>query len=169
MPTVRLAEEKAQTVREAANRGFERVQYEFFNGTNLAAQTNTVNPVVKELIWVKVWNTTDLTWDEKNQVAALAALDDEAHIRASIEMNNEGKQFLQEAFSGLGLSCLPSMGNFLTVNFRSDAMPVYEALLQKGVIVRPVANYKMPNYLRITIGTPEQNNRLIEALTGVLA
>jgi histidinol-phosphate aminotransferase len=103
------------------------------------------------------------------QAAALAALDDEAHIRASIEMNREGKLLLQDAITRLGLSCLPSMGNFLTVNFRRDAMPVYDALLQKGVIVRPLANYDMPDYLRITIGTPEQNNRLIETLSGVLA
>jgi histidinol-phosphate aminotransferase len=48
-------------------------------------------------------------------------------------------------------------------------MPVYEALLQKGVIVRPLGNYAMPNHLRITIGMPEQNNRLIEALSQVLA
>lgn len=103
------------------------------------------------------------------QAAALAALDDETHVMSSVEMNNEGKQFLQNAFTGMGLSCLPSMANFLTVNFKRDAMPVYEALLQKGVIVRPVANYNMPNYLRITVGTSEQNNRLIETLSGVLA
>ena len=103
------------------------------------------------------------------QAAALAALDDEAHIRDSVEMNREGKLLLQDAFACLGLSCLPSMGNFLTVNVRRDAMPVYDALLQQGVIVRPLANYDMPHYLRITIGTPEQNNRLIETLSGVLA
>ncbi len=103
------------------------------------------------------------------QAAALAALDDEAHIHTSVEMNREGKLLLQDAFTRLGLTCLPSMGNFLTVNFRRDAMPVYEALLRQGVIVRPLANYAMPNYLRITVGMPEQNNRLIEALSLVLA
>jgi histidinol-phosphate aminotransferase len=52
---------------------------------------------------------------------------------------------------------------------KRDAGSVYQALLNKGVIVRPVANYQLPDYLRITIGTPEQNNRLIDALSGVLS
>ena len=103
------------------------------------------------------------------QAAALAALDDENHIRQSIKLNNAGKAFLQHELDKLGLACLPSMGNFLTVNVGQHAAPVYDALLNKGVIVRPVANYQMPNYLRITVGTAEQNNRLIEALTGVMA
>jgi histidinol-phosphate aminotransferase len=103
------------------------------------------------------------------QVAALAALDDEDHIRQSVRLNNEGKAFLQRELDKLGLAYLPSMGNFLAVNMGQSAAPVYEALLKKGVIVRPVANYKMPNYLRMTIGTSEQNNRLIEALSGVMA
>ena len=103
------------------------------------------------------------------QAAALAALDDEDHIRQSIKLNNAGKAFLQHELDKLGLACLPSMGNFLTVNMGRHAAPVYDALLSKGVIVRPVANYQMPNYLRITVGTAEQNNRLIEALSGVMA
>jgi histidinol-phosphate aminotransferase len=102
------------------------------------------------------------------QAAALAALDDEEHIQTSINSNNEGKKYLQHEFDRLGLRYLPSMGNFLTVNMQRNAEPVYQALLTKGVIVRPVANYQMPNYLRITIGTPEQNSRLIDALSGVL-
>jgi histidinol-phosphate aminotransferase len=103
------------------------------------------------------------------QAAALAAVDDEQHIETSIRLNNQGKAFLQAEFTRLGLDCLPSMGNFLTVNVQQNAAPVYQGLLHKGVIVRPVANYLMPNYLRITIGTPVQNSRLIDALTGVLA
>ena len=103
------------------------------------------------------------------QAAALAALDDENHIRQSIKLNNAGKAFLQHELDKLGLACLPSMGNFLTVNMGQHAAPVYDALLSKGVIVRPVANYQMPNYLRITVGTAQQNNRLIEALSGVMA
>ena len=103
------------------------------------------------------------------QAAALAALDDDDHIQASIRMNNEGKSYLQGEFDRLGLEYLPSMGNFLTVNMKQDAGPVYQALLHQGVIVRPVANYQMPNYLRITIGTPEQNSRLIDALARALS
>ena len=103
------------------------------------------------------------------QAAALAALDDEKHIEESIKLNNEGKVFLQHEIDKLGLAYLPSMGNFLTVNMNQPAMPVYDALLKQGVIVRPVANYKMPNYLRVTVGTTQQNTRFIDALSGVIA
>lgn len=103
------------------------------------------------------------------QAAALAALDDEDHIRQSIKLNIEGKAYLQHELDKLGLAYLPSMGNFLAVNMGQPAAPVYQALLNRGVIVRPVANYQMPDYLRITVGTAEQNKRLIEALSGVMA
>lgn len=103
------------------------------------------------------------------QAAALAALDDEQHIQRSISLNFEGKAYLQHELEKLGLPYLPSMGNFLTVNMKQDAAAVYQALLKQGVIVRPIANYQLPEYLRITIGTPEQNHRLIEALSGVCA
>jgi histidinol-phosphate aminotransferase len=103
------------------------------------------------------------------QAAALAALDDHEHIQISIESNKQGKAYLQSGFDRMGLTYLPSMGNFLTVNMKQDAEPVYQALLNKGVIVRPVANYQMANYLRITIGTQEQNSRLIDALSEVLS
>jgi histidinol-phosphate aminotransferase len=56
------------------------------------------------------------------------------------------------------------MGNFISVNVRQDGMALYEKLLQGGVIVRPVANYDMPEYLRITIGTQLQNERFIDTL-----
>ena len=102
------------------------------------------------------------------QAAALAALDDQAHLQRSIAVNNQGKAFLQKEFDALGLKSLPTMGNFLAVDLQQDAGAVYQALLTQGVIVRPVANYQMPSYLRMTIGTDEQNRRLIDALKGVL-
>ena len=64
---------------------------------------------------------------------------------------------------------LPSIGNFLTVDFKRPAQPIYAALLREGVIVRPVKNYGLPNHLRITVGLPEQNTRLLRALKKVLA
>ena len=103
------------------------------------------------------------------QAAALAALDDDEHIQRSIALNNEGRRFLHEALDKLGLAYLPSMGNFLSVNMGRSADTVYQALLNKGIIVRPLANYRMPEYLRVTIGTAEQNSRFIDALSGVLA
>lgn len=102
------------------------------------------------------------------QSAATASLDDVEHVQNSVKMNQEGKIFLQDELKKLKLECLPSMGNFLSIHFKRDAQPIYEALLQKGVIVRPVGNYNMPEYLRVTIGTQQQNQRFIQALTEAL-
>lgn len=102
------------------------------------------------------------------QAAALASLDDEQHIKDSVALNNSGKAYLQNVFTELGFNYLPTMGNFISVNLRRDGQAVYDALLHKGVIVRPVANYNMPEYLRITIGTEEQNERFIKAFKEVL-
>lgn len=102
------------------------------------------------------------------QAAAVAALDDAAHIARSVEMNARGRDFMQTSLSAMGLRALPTMGNFITVNVGRTAQPVYHALLRQGVIVRPVANYAMPDYLRITIGTDEQSERCLQALDTVL-
>ncbi len=98
------------------------------------------------------------------QAAAIASLDDNDHVIKSVEMNSSGKALLQDAFEAMNLNYLPTMGNFISVNVRQDAMALYAKLLQEGVIVRPVANYGMPEYLRITIGTQQQNERFIETL-----
>ncbi|MCK5263925.1 MAG: aminotransferase class I/II-fold pyridoxal phosphate-dependent enzyme, partial [Gammaproteobacteria bacterium] len=103
------------------------------------------------------------------QEAALASLDDEEHIKNSVALNDQGKAYLQKSFTDLGLDYLPTMGNFISVNLRRDGQAIYDALLKKGVIVRPVGNYNMPDFLRITIGTEEQNQRFIKTLTEVLA
>ena len=103
------------------------------------------------------FNTTSLA-----QAAAIASLDDEEHVINSVSMNNAGKAYLQGAFSEMGLRYLPTMVNFISVNVEQDGKALYQRLLQRGVIVRPVANYAMPEYLRITIGTQQQNERFIE-------
>jgi len=103
------------------------------------------------------------------QAAALASLDDDVHIKNSVALNNKGKAYLQDAFTNLGLEYLPTMGNFISVNLRRDGQAVYDALRKKGVIVRPVGNYNMPDFLRILIGTEVQTQRFIKALTDVLA
>lgn len=100
--------------------------------------------------------------------AAEAALDDESYIRRTIELNNSGMQQLVTAFQAMELPWIPSSGNFVAVDIKRDALPVYQALLQEGVIVRPVANYQMPNHLRVSIGTEYENQRFIEALSKVL-
>jgi len=98
------------------------------------------------------------------QAAALASLDDRDHVLASVALNEQGKAFLQQSFDLIGLKYLPSMGNFIAVNVRQDGVALYQKLLREGVIVRPVANYAMPEYLRVTIGTADQNVRFIDAL-----
>jgi histidinol-phosphate aminotransferase len=101
--------------------------------------------------------------------AAEAALADEAHLRASIAMNQKGLEQLAAAFRVLKLDYIPSVGNFISVHMPKNGREVFQALLRKGVIVRPVDNYDMPDYLRITVGTEEENLKFIEALETVLA
>ena len=103
------------------------------------------------------------------QVGAMAAMDDAEHIRATVEANRSGMQQLETGLRALGLKWIPSICNFLTVDFGRPALPIYEALLREGVIVRPIHNYGLPNHLRISIGLPEQNARLLGALQKVLA
>ena len=100
--------------------------------------------------------------------AAEAALDDEGHQHRSVESNAAGLKQLAAGFRSLGLDCIPSAGNFICVDVARDAAPVYEALLHEGVIVRPVANYGMPRHLRITAGTSEHNDAIINSLKKVL-
>jgi histidinol-phosphate aminotransferase len=102
------------------------------------------------------------------QAAGLAALSDDGHVRKSREINEKGKAYLYKAFDEMGISYFPTYGNFMTIDTGQDAGPVYEALLQLGVIVRPVKGYGLPNHLRMTIGTAEQNTRLVESLKKVL-
>jgi len=98
------------------------------------------------------------------QAAALASLSDNEHVIKSVSMNNAGKVFFEKSFTEMGLKSLPTMGNFISVNVQQDGLALYQKLLAMGVIVRPVANYDMPEYLRITIGTQQQNERFIDTL-----
>ncbi|MGM0593260.1 MAG: histidinol-phosphate transaminase [Pseudomonadota bacterium] len=101
--------------------------------------------------------------------AAAAALDDTEHLERSVRMNADGLKQLVAGFEPMGLEYIPSVGNFICVDVAREAGPVYEALLHEGVIVRPVANYGMPNHLRVTVGTAEENERFLTALGKVLA
>lgn len=101
-------------------------------------------------------------------VAALAALEDEQYLAQSVCLNKRGLAQLEAGFKKLGLEYIASVGNFIAVDFKREAQPIYQALLQKGVIVRPLTNYEMPNHLRISVGLERENNRLLEALGEVL-
>ena len=100
--------------------------------------------------------------------AAEAALSDKDYLNETLTINNAGMKQLTDAFSALDLEWIPSSGNFVSVDVKQNAKPIYEALLQKGVIVRPVANYEMPKHLRISIGTQRENQIFIQALSEVL-
>jgi histidinol-phosphate aminotransferase len=102
------------------------------------------------------------------QVAALAALDDRAHLDKSIRRNHEGMFQLLTGISRLGLGSIKSAGNFLAVDTGRSGLEVYNALLHEGVIVRPLANYGMPQHLRVTIGSTDENARFLVALEKVL-
>jgi histidinol-phosphate aminotransferase len=103
------------------------------------------------------------------QAAALAALDDHGHLDKSIRCNHEGMFQLLTGISRLGLGSIESAGNFLTVDTGRSGVDVYNALLQEGVIVRPLANYGMPQHLRVTIGRTDENARFLKSLEKVLA
>jgi histidinol-phosphate aminotransferase len=100
-------------------------------------------------------------------VGALAALDDQEHVRRTLEVNHQGMRMLSGAFDRLRLPFVPSAANFILVRV-GQGLAVYEALLRRGVIVRPMDGYGLPEYLRVTIGLPEENRRFVEALEAVL-
>ena len=101
-------------------------------------------------------------------VAAEAALFDDEHLQETLTVNARGMQQLTDGFKNLGLEWIPSAANFVMVDLKQAGRPVYEALLRKGVIVRPVGVYELPDHLRISIGTKEENQLFLEALTDIL-
>ena len=101
--------------------------------------------------------------------AAVAALNDDEYLQQAVSVNNKGMQQLIKGFTELGLDWIPSVANFVAIDLKRTALPIFEALLKKGVIVRPVANYELPNHLRISIGTEHENRFFLDALTEVLA
>ena len=102
------------------------------------------------------------------QAAARAALKDVEHVRRSRMNNAAGKTQLYAALDRLGLEYIKTEGNFVLVHLDRNGQEVTNALMQRGVIVRPIAGYGFPNAIRVTIGTPEQNERFIKALSSTL-
>jgi histidinol-phosphate aminotransferase len=101
------------------------------------------------------------------QAAAVAALADQPFLQRSRALNAEGIKLLQTTFDAMGLQYVPSYGNFVLVKV-GDANGVNEKLLKAGVIVRPVGNYGLPEWLRITVGLPEENRIFLDALGAAL-
>ena len=100
--------------------------------------------------------------------AATTALSDQQYIEHSRQLNRQGLQQLRDGLEQLGLQVIPSAGNFLAFATPGDAMPVYQALLQQGVIVRPVGVYDMPGHLRVSVGLAEENAAFLAAMQAIV-
>jgi histidinol-phosphate aminotransferase len=101
------------------------------------------------------------------QAAALAALDDEGHVRKTRENNFAGLDFFRCAFRDLKLRFVPSFANFILVRV-GEGQKVFDAMQKQGVIVRPMGGYHLPEWIRISVGTPEENERCLNVLKSVL-
>lgn len=102
------------------------------------------------------------------QAAGLAALEDDEFCARSVALNNEGKAYLYREFERLGLSYVPTHTNFILTRLGENMLWLVERLMEHGVIIRPGDAYDLPEFARITIGTPEQNRRLVQALEELL-
>src|SRR5437016_5371578 len=101
------------------------------------------------------------------QAGALAALEDDAHLRETKRVIDEGRAYLQEQFSEMQVPFVPAVANFVMVNL-GDGCAVFEKLLRRQIIVRPLKGYGLPEWVRITVGTMEENKRLVGALRQVI-
>lgn len=100
------------------------------------------------------------------QAAALAALDDRAHLEKTRKVNSAGLKYLYAKLEKLGLEYVPTEANFFLIRVGDGAF-VYKGLLEKGVIVRPMKSYGMPDYIRVTVGLGAENRRFVRALKEV--
>jgi len=101
--------------------------------------------------------------------AAEIALDDDQFIKKCLELNFEQKQILFNDLQALGFECLPSRANFISFDCREDSNDAFNKLLLEGVIVRSLRVYKMPNFLRVSVGLPEENLTFLEKIKSTLS
>jgi histidinol-phosphate aminotransferase len=101
------------------------------------------------------------------QAGALAGLLDEEHMRKTCELTHEGREYLETAFAAIGLEYVPSVANFVLVKV-GDGNAVFQAMLRKGIILRAMGSYGLPEWIRISVGTMDQNRRCVEELGKVL-
>ena len=102
------------------------------------------------------------------QAGAIAALDDDAHLASTRSTNAEGLNFFEAVCTEQGIEFVPSYANFVMVRV-GDGQAVFEALQRQGVITRPMGGYGLPEWIRLSIGTPEENKRAAESLNAALA
>lgn len=101
--------------------------------------------------------------------AGCAALDDKAFLAETLALNKAGLAQLRQGLGQINVLSLPSFCNFITFDCQQAALPVYQKLLQQGIIVRPLGAYALPNHLRVTVGKPEQNERFLNALASIIS
>ncbi len=102
------------------------------------------------------------------QVGAVAALDDKAHLHKTVEMVEEGRKYLGDELKNLGCDVVETATNFILADLKIDASKVYDQLLRAGVIVRPMAVWGLPSYIRVTIGRSRENRFFIQVLKKIL-
>jgi histidinol-phosphate aminotransferase len=102
------------------------------------------------------------------QVAAGAALEDDAFLRKTLRVVHDGLEYLFGALTALGLTCFPTQSNFFLIDMKRNANDVFEKMLRRGVIIRSMVSYGFPEYIRVNVGLPEENERFIEALKEIL-
>lgn len=102
------------------------------------------------------------------QVGALAALDDQEHVQSSQLLNSQGKQYLYSEFKRMGINYIPTEANFIFLDTGRNCQDVFKELLQMGVIVRTCDTHGYPTFIRVTVGTAEQNQRFIKSMQRVL-
>ncbi len=102
-------------------------------------------------------------------LAAEVALQDQEHLRRCVAMNDQGMHTLTAAFAGMGMEWFESIANFISFDVKRPADPVYQAIMREGVVVRSIAEYGLPNHLRVTIGQEHENAAFLDALHKVLA
>jgi histidinol-phosphate aminotransferase len=96
------------------------------------------------------------------QIGAASALDDKEHVKKTLEMNTRGKQFLYQNLKKMSVDFIPSETNFVTVDAKTDAQRICEEMQKEGVIIRHLGMYGRPNFFRVTVGTPGQNQKFID-------
>ena len=103
------------------------------------------------------------------QEAACCAILDNEHIAKSVKLNKEQRTYLMNRLEEMGMECIPSQGNFISFKGNFIAEDLFTSLMKEGVIVRPIALYDMPEFIRVTVGTEDENNYFLKKLEEVLA
>ena len=113
------------------------------------------------MIWVRGANIFGGYLGQPEKTAA--ALDDTTHVAAAVNVAIAERARIASRLTAAGTRVIPSAGNFLLLHVGAEARQKFEALLRRGIIVRPVANYRLPEHLRVSLGTVEQNDRFLQA------